>query len=78
MSPESLICFIIVGLCLVALWRQLVHLATELASLRTQMNRFISDIDSEKGTRRRINSELNDRIRALEKLPPLHDRSQEE
>lgn len=78
MDPLSAILFFIIGICLVSLWSKLAFLSSTCATLRAQMGRFISDIESEKETRRRTNSAFNNRLRMLEGQQPIpDDRSQD-
>lgn len=77
MDPLSAILFFFVALCLVSLWRNHATHAATLAALRAQMGRFISDIESEKDTRRRSNTAIVSRIRILEGQKPLPNDSEE-
>lgn len=71
MDPTTFIFFLLAGFCLVGLWAKYWHLANRVSRLELQMGRFISDIESEKDTRRRANRDLTNRIRILERQPPL-------
>lgn len=71
MDPLSAILFFIIGVCLVSLWSKIATNSSNIAALKSQMGRFISDIESEKETRRRANSTFNNRLRMLEGLKPI-------
>lgn len=45
---------------------ELIALKIKLAKYETQLLRIVSDIESEKGTRRRLHEDFENRIRALE------------
>ena len=76
MDATTFIFIVILGMSIVACWKYTSNLAIKVAELKAQMGRFISDIESEKGTRRRTNHDLTNRIRILEgqkPLPPYDD-----
>lgn len=71
MDPTTFIFFLLTGICLVGLWARHWALAARVAKTELQMGRFVSDIESEKETRRRSNRDINSRIRHLEGLKPI-------
>lgn len=67
MDPLSALLFLVIGFCLFGLYRRF-------TSNDKQLYRLVSDAESEKGTRRRINSDIENRLRSLEGKPQLpHD-----
>lgn len=80
MDPLSLIitALIVLGFCVAGLFARHHLNSAKLTAHDLQIKRLVADAESEKGTRRRINHDLENRLRLLEgrpSLPPLHDDS---
>lgn len=71
MDPTTFIFFVLTALALIGLWSRHWSLTSRVSRIEVQIARFISDIESEKGTRRRTNHDLVNRIRVLEGQKPI-------
>lgn len=69
MDPLSVILFLLCFGFLLSIWRQQVNSTLVQQRHADQLARIVSDMESEKDTRRRSNSHINQQLSALGRMP---------